>query len=127
MKEPTKKSLWDGFSRLSYSQRISRVAQLTGFDPAMIETLSGRLTTADASLAESCVENAVGYIAVPLGIAAYMLIDGRDVVTPMAVEETSIIAAASSAAKFFYSHGGVITRTEGSLSIGQIQILRPAN
>jgi hydroxymethylglutaryl-CoA reductase len=127
MKEPTKKSLWDGFSRLSYSQRISRVAQLTGFDPAMIETLSGRLTTADASLAESCVENAVGYIAVPLGIAAYMLIDGRDVVTPMAVEETSIIAAASSAAKFFYSHGGVITRTEGSLSIGQIQIPRPPN
>jgi hydroxymethylglutaryl-CoA reductase len=117
-------SLWNGFSRLSYRSRAARVAELTGLDQASMEALSGRQVTADVDLAESCVENAVGYLAVPLGVAAYLLIDGREVVVPMAVEETSIIAAASSAAKFFYPHGGVTTGTEGTLSIGQIQIPR---
>jgi hydroxymethylglutaryl-CoA reductase len=115
-------SLWNGFSRLSYQQRATRVAELTGLDQASIEALSGCPVTADVGLAESCVENAIGYFAAPLGVVAYMLIDGRDVVVPMAVEETSIIAAASSAAKFFYPYGGVTTRTEGTLSIGQIQM-----
>jgi hydroxymethylglutaryl-CoA reductase len=115
-------SLWNGFSRLSYQQRATRVAELTGLDQASIEALSGCPVTADVGLAESCVENAIGYFAAPLGVVAYVLIDGRDVVVPMAVEETSIIAAASSAAKFFYPHGGVTTRTEGTLSIGQIQM-----
>jgi len=122
MNESVVTSLWNGFSRLSYRRRAARVAELTGLDQASIDALSGHPVTADVSLAESCVENAVGYFAVPLGVAAYMLIDGRDVVVPMAVEETSIIAAASSAAKFFYPHGGVTTRTEGMMSIGQIQI-----
>jgi hydroxymethylglutaryl-CoA reductase len=122
MNSSVETSLWNGFSRLSYQQRASRVAELTGLDQASIEALSGRPVTADVGLAESCVENAIGYFAAPLGVVAYMLIDGRDVVVPMAVEETSIIAAASSAAKFFYPHGGVTTRTEGTLSIGQIQM-----
>jgi hydroxymethylglutaryl-CoA reductase len=120
-------SLWEGFSRLSYQQRIAHITELAGFDQATIEALSGRPITADVSLAESCVENALGYFAVPLGVVAYVLIDGWDVIVPMAVEETSIIAAASSAAKFFYPHGGVTTRTEGVLSIGQIQIPGPEN
>ncbi|HZF40667.1 MAG TPA: hydroxymethylglutaryl-CoA reductase, degradative [Blastocatellia bacterium] len=124
MNESVVTSLWNGFSRLTYRRRAARIAELTGLDQTSIEALSGRPVTADVSLAESCVENAVGYLAVPMGVAAYMLIDGRDVVVPMAVEETSIIAAASSAAKFFYPHGGVTTRTEGVLSIGQIQIPR---
>jgi len=126
-RESARAPLWEGFSRLSYQQRIARIAELTGFDRAAIEALSGRSTTADVGLAESCVENALGYFAVPLGVVAYVLIDGRDVIVPMAVEETSIIAAASSAAKFFYPHGGVTTRTEGVLSIGQIQIPGPGN
>jgi hydroxymethylglutaryl-CoA reductase len=120
-----KPSFWEGFSRLSHRQRTVRITELTGFDQASIEALSGQSVTADVGLAESCVENAIGYFAVPLGVAAYMLIDGRDVVVPMAIEETSVIAAASSAAKFFYPHGGVTTETEGILSIGQIQIPRP--
>jgi hydroxymethylglutaryl-CoA reductase len=124
MNESVVTSLWNGFSRLTYRRRAVRVAELAGLDQASIEALSGRQITADVSLAESCVENAVGYFTVPLGVAAYMLIDGRDVVVPMAVEETSIIAAASSAAKFFYPHGGVTTRAEGVMSIGQIQIPR---
>jgi hydroxymethylglutaryl-CoA reductase len=115
-------SLWNGFSHLSTRSRAAWIAELTGLDQASLEALSGHQITTGVDLAESCVENAVGYFAVPLGVAAYMLIDGRDVVVPMAVEETSIIAAASSAAKFFYPHGGVTTRTEGTSSIGQIQI-----
>jgi hydroxymethylglutaryl-CoA reductase len=125
MREVTGKSAWEGFSRLSYQQRISYLSKALGLDHAEIEALRGRSTTSEINLAESCIENAVGYFAMPIGIAAYMLIDGRDVVVPMAVEETSIIAAASSAAKFFYSHGGVTTGTEGVLNIGQIQIPGP--
>src|SRR5262249_22071928 len=127
MREVTGKSAWEGFSRLSYQQRISYLSKALGLDHAEIEALGGQLTTSEINLAESCIENAVGYFAMPIGIAAYMLIDGRDVVVPMAVEETSIIAAASSAAKFFYPHGGVTTGTEGVLNIGQIQIPGPKN
>jgi hydroxymethylglutaryl-CoA reductase len=127
MKEITRASLWEGFSRLPYRQRIAHISELTGFDQTEMEALSGRSTTPDIDLAESCIENAIGYFAMPMGVVAYMLIDGCDVIVPMAVEETSIIAAASSAAKFFHSRGGITTKTEGVLSIGQIQIPRPEN
>ncbi|HRK02439.1 MAG TPA: hydroxymethylglutaryl-CoA reductase, degradative, partial [Oligoflexia bacterium] len=67
------------------------------------------------------IENVVGVFSLPLGIATNFLIDERDVPIPMAVEETSIVAAASAAAKWIRRNGGFHTRAIGRLIIGQIQ------
>lgn len=76
-------------------------------------------------VAEQLIENAVGYMQLPLGIADHLVIDGRKVLVPMAVEETSILAAVSSTAKWLNESGGTVTTAmKGNLIIGQIQIAK---
>ncbi|MGE4233491.1 MAG: hydroxymethylglutaryl-CoA reductase, degradative [Bacteriovoracia bacterium] len=74
----------------------------------------------DLSLAENFVENAVGFLSLPLGVASNFVIDGVATAIPMATEETSIIAAASAAAKWIKGKGSIATWTEGNWMIGQI-------
>jgi hydroxymethylglutaryl-CoA reductase len=69
------------------------------------------------------VENAVGSIGVPLGIATNFQINGRDVLIPMATEEASIIAGASNAARLVRPTGGFEAQADHSLMIGQIQVI----
>jgi len=76
----------------------------------------------DHGIAEHLIENSIGYFQIPLGIATNFKIDGRDVLIPMAVEETSIIAAASASAKWVTRAGELTTAMRGNLIIGQIQI-----
>jgi hydroxymethylglutaryl-CoA reductase len=64
----------------------------------------------------------VGYFQIPLGVATNFTIDGRDLLIPMAVEETSIIAASSATAKWIRREGSIRTYSKGSLIIGQVQI-----
>jgi hydroxymethylglutaryl-CoA reductase len=73
-------------------------------------------------VAENLIENVVGYFPLPLGVATNFTIDGRDLLIPMAVEETSIIAAASATAKWIRRDGSIRTYSKGSLIIGQIQL-----
>ncbi len=75
-------------------------------------------------LAKKFVENLIGYFQIPLGVATNFLIDGKDFVIPMAVEETSIIAAASKTAKWVREHGLIKTEILGSEIIGQIQFAK---
>src|SRR5512137_939588 len=60
----------------------------------------------DASVAETMIENVVGVVGVPLGVATSFTVNGRDVFVPMAVEEPSVIAAAPNAARMARSGGG---------------------
>lgn len=69
------------------------------------------------------VENAVGTYALPLGIAANFLINGRDYLVPMAIEEPSVLAAVSNAAKLIRAGGGFITQSSAPVMIGQLQVL----
>lgn len=69
------------------------------------------------------IENAIGVIPVPLGIAVNFTVDGKDVFIPMAVEEPSVVAAASHAAKLAKASGGFWTSTTGSMMRGQIEIV----
>lgn len=69
------------------------------------------------------IENAVGSFQLPLGIATNFLINGKDYLIPMAVEESSVIAATSNAARIAYENGGFQARTLSSMMIGQIQLL----
>jgi len=72
--------------------------------------------------ADKMVENVIGVFQVPLGIATNFLIDGREVLIPMATEEPSVIAAASNGARMARSSGGFSTSSTGPVMRAQIQI-----
>lgn len=116
-------AVFAGFSKLSREERFERLqamGALSKDDVAFLE--AGGLQTPD--LAEKFIENVIGYFQLPLGVATNFRIDGRDYAIPMAVEETSIIAAASKTAKWVREHGEVTTESVGDLIIGQIQLAK---
>ena len=120
-KEEQKKELFKGFSRLTMAERFSRLLEMGALTQTDIKYLkSGGLKKTD--LAEKFIENVIGYFQLPLGVATNFCIDGKRKVIPMAVEETSIIAAASKTARWVSEYGTIKTSVKGSGVIGQIQI-----
>jgi hydroxymethylglutaryl-CoA reductase len=117
----SKRHLTEGFHRLSMAQRLERIRQLCDLSEEELQVLSGERSL-PLSVAEHLIENVVGYFPIPLGVATNFTIDGRDLLIPMAVEETSIIAAASASAKWIRREGNIRTHSKGSLIIGQIQL-----
>jgi hydroxymethylglutaryl-CoA reductase len=114
--------LLDNFHRISFEERQQRLAQWCDLDPQELQILKG-VNALPMETAEHFIENVVGIFPMPMGVASYFQIDGKDLLIPMAVEETSIIAAVSSTAKWIRKMGGVITtELRGRLIIGQIQI-----
>ena len=112
--------LFTGFSKLTYVERLKTLNEaglINDIDQAYLK--NGGLQ--DVSLAEKFVENVIGYFQIPLGVATNFNIDGCDVLIPMAVEETSIIAAASKTAKWVRESGSIETKILGHDIIGQIQ------
>lgn len=114
-------SPFEGFSKLSLEQRLERLREFASLSPEELEVLSGTGTSLTLDQAEHLIENVVGLFSLPLGVATNFRIDGRDLILPMAVEETSIIAAASASAKWVRRNGGFQTRSLGRLIIGQVQ------
>lgn len=107
---------------MSHKQRLSFVkkfAKLSNDDVKILTKFSGL----PFSTADSMVENAIGSFALPLGVATNFLINGRDCLIPMAIEEPSVIAAASKAAKIARVKGGFTASADSSLMIGQIQVI----
>ena len=117
--------LFSGFSKLSREERLDRLKTMSHLSDEDLEVLDGTLPFS-LDLAEHFIENLIGYFPMPLGLAAYFRIDGRDVPIPMAIEETSVVAACSATAKWIRSHDGgeIVTSTSGRLIIGQIQFPR---
>jgi hydroxymethylglutaryl-CoA reductase len=115
------RKLTEGFHRLSRIERLARVQVICGLDDEDVRVLSGEKALSPA-IAENLIENVVGYFPIPLGIATNFNIDGKDLLIPMAVEETSIIAASSASAKWIRSEGSIRTHCQGSLIIGQVQL-----
>ena len=111
-----------GFYLLSVEQRLSLLRQ----DYGLTEEELAIFRHGSAIKAESAVnmiENAIGSIGVPLGLASNFLINGRDYLIPMATEEPSVVAAASKAARMIRRGGGFKAESDRSIMIGQIQIL----
>ena len=111
-----------GFHTLDTDTRLQKLAELMAVDTDAAETFRA----ASAPLADvTChmVENAIGSINVPLGIATNMIVDGEDVLVPMATEESSVIAAVCNGARRCRSTGGVKTGTTGPVMIAQVQVL----
>lgn len=110
-----------GFFRRPREERAALVANwaaLTADEQAALA--SGGLT---AALADSMIENAVGAYTLPLGVATNFQINGRDVLVPMVIEEPSVLAAVSNAARLFRAGGGFATSSDEPVMIGQIQVL----
>jgi hydroxymethylglutaryl-CoA reductase len=115
------RNLTEGFHRLSQEQRLDIVQSVCNLEDEEIKVLSGE-TQLPADIAEHLIENVIGYFPIPLGVATNFTIDGRDLLIPMAVEETSIIAAASATAKWIRREGSIRTYSQGNLIIGQVQL-----
>lgn len=112
--------LFQGFSKLTREERFQRLLQLGALTEEEIEYLrTGGIR--DSALADKLIENVIGYFQLPLGVATHFLIDGKDYAIPLAVEETSIIAALSKTAKWIRQHGDIATEVAGDCIIGQIQ------
>lgn len=99
-------------------QRVAEFADLTAEDQHVL--LEEGLNTAQAS---KMIENGVGTFALPLGIAVNFVINDHPYLIPMAVEEPSVLAAVSNAAKMIYAGGGFTASASEPVMIGQIQVL----
>ncbi|MDP1603045.1 MAG: hydroxymethylglutaryl-CoA reductase, degradative [Legionella sp.] len=115
--------LFQGFSRLDRTERFQRLLQLGALTPEDLDYLRGGCVQ-DTALADKLIENVIGYFQLPLGVATNFCIDGRDYVIPLAVEETSIIAALSKTAKWIRQQGEINTWVTGECILGQIQLAK---
>ena len=110
-----------GFYKKSVGERVDIVAEWAGLSAEEKEVLAGQgLQTEQADL---MIENVVGTYALPLGIGTNFQINGRDYLIPMTVEEPSVVAALSHAAKLIRAGGGFHTEASEPVMIGQIQVL----
>lgn len=109
-----------GFYNLSPDERIQSLVKKGVLSTREALHLRKGLSMDEAT---QMIENAVGYMPVPLGIATNFKINEKDTFIPMATEEPSVIAAASHAAKLTYDLGGFTTTETHSMMIGQIQLI----
>ncbi|TLX97900.1 MAG: hydroxymethylglutaryl-CoA reductase, degradative [Thaumarchaeota archaeon] len=122
----TESSEIPGFYKLSPAERMKVVQKLTGITDEEAKTL-GNTGGLPPEVADRMIENVVGGMTIPLGIAVNFLINGKDYLIPMALEEPSVVAAASNAAKMARVKGGFKVTNTGPIMIGQIQVVSPSD
>jgi hydroxymethylglutaryl-CoA reductase len=110
-----------GFYNMPLEDRLEHLADAAGLDPSDLSAFQTSGLSMDQ--ANNMVENAVGTFSLPLGIGMNFLINGREVLVPMAIEEPSVIAGASFMAKLVRAAGGFSFTTSAPEMIGQIQVL----
>ncbi|MEI7441266.1 MAG: hydroxymethylglutaryl-CoA reductase, degradative [bacterium] len=117
-----KSSRIKGFYKLKRGERLDALREFADIPSDQLRVFSqdSALTFETTDL---FVENAVGSYPLPLGVATSFKINGEDYLIPMAVEESSVIAASSNAARIVYEAGGFQSKCLSSLMIGQIQLL----
>ena len=109
-----------GYHNLPLEQRRNLLQEWAGLDAEEMAALDGGLSLQQA---DKMVENVAGRYALPLGIATNFLVNGKDYLVPMVIEEPSVVAGVSFAAKLFRAGGGIQAQALGREMIGQIQIL----
>ncbi|MFQ5977474.1 MAG: hydroxymethylglutaryl-CoA reductase, degradative [Candidatus Heimdallarchaeota archaeon] len=108
-----------GFYKKTIKERLEKVKEISSLSDDDIEVIANGKIEMD--LVNRMVENVIGVMPVPLGIAVNFQVNGNDYLVPMAVEETSVIAGASNAAKMARVKGGFTCTNTGPVMIGQIQ------
>ncbi len=111
-----------GFFQLPPQERAQRVADLVGLSDEERALLAGAHAD-DLARSDRMIENVIGTYAMPLAVATNMQVNGRDVLVPMAIEEPSVVAGLSYAARMARNGGGFVAMTDEPLMIGQIQVL----
>ncbi len=115
-----------GFSRLTKSEKIDWLVSNHLADDAQTRNVLEQYWNSDQQLQElhdGFSENTVSNFYLPYGLAPNFLIDGKITTIPMAIEESSVVAAASKAAKFWMNRGGFKTQIMGTEKVGQVHVM----
>lgn len=111
------------FFEKSRKDRLDLVANFAKLSKEELDILQNDNGGISFDKADKMVENAIGTFSLPLGVATSFLINGKDYLIPMVIEEPSVIAAASKGAKIARVKGGFVVSADESYSIGQVQVL----
>ena len=120
MSKNEKTSVVSGFYKLPVEKRISFVKDFADLSEEDEKVFSSHL---NIETADRMIENVLGTFEIPFGVAVNFVINGKDYLIPMATEESSVVAAASNAAKIARIKGGFKTEISQPLMIGQLQLL----
>ncbi|MCK5261002.1 MAG: hydroxymethylglutaryl-CoA reductase, degradative [Thermoplasmatales archaeon] len=120
MSSVEKSSKVSGFYKMPVEKRVEFVKNFSDLNEDETKIFSSSL---DIETADRMIENVLGTFELPLGVAVNFLVNGKDYLIPMAIEESSVVAAASNAAKIARIKGGFTTESTNPLMIGQIQLL----
>ena len=115
-----------GFYKMKIAERLRRLAEQLELSRDEMDSL-GESATLPLANADAMIENAVGVLGLPVGIGLNFLVNGEDVLIPMAVEEASVIAAVSLAAKIVREGGGFKADADAPRMIGQVQVAELSN
>lgn len=119
------KARFPGFYRLSIGERLKKVHEHGWITAEDLISLRDGHHLLPLNRADKMIENVIGIMGLPMGLALNFQVNQKDYLVPLVVEEPSIVAALSSAAKIFSDSGGVEASAEESLLIGQIQVVTP--
>jgi len=111
------------FFEKTLKERLSAVADFSDLSPDDLKIIEDATGGISFEKADNMIENAIGTFSLPLGIATNFRINGKDYLIPMVIEEPSVIAASSKAAKTARIHDGFKAEADESYSIGQIQVV----
>ena len=117
-----KSSLIPGFYKLSLEERLQHVKEFADLTDEEARQLK-KAGSLPLDMADRMIENVIGTIPMPFGIGVNFLINNRDFLIPMAIEEPSVVAAASYAAKMVRDGGGFFTSSTQPIMVGQIQVV----
>lgn len=116
----------EGFSKLSKAEKIEWITRLHFDNPEKAQTLINDYNHSSPEIQkihDEFIENSLTNFYMPLGVAPNFLINGETYTIPMAIEESSVVAAACKSAKYWASRGGFKTRILGTEKIGQVHFL----
>lgn len=115
-----------GLHRLTAPERLIRVAETAGLSAEECKLLAEG-NGLDPQLAGQMIENCIGVYGLPLGVAPNFIVNGRELLVPLAIEEPSVLAALGNAARIFRPAGGFRADSDEPLMTGQIQLLDVAD
>lgn len=111
-----------GLYRLNVSERIAELERLGWLSSVQAQELRGGTQVLSAASADKMIENVFGVFGLPFALAPNFVINGQDCIVPLVIEEPSVVAALSSAARLARETGGFVTECDESLLIGQIHV-----
>ena len=121
------KSRFPNFYQMPIKERIEAVFERGLITEDDFQALKNQQQRLDIETADKMIENVIGVLGMPIGLGLNFSINKKDYVIPLAVEEPSIVAALSSAAKIARTGGGFQATSTDPILTGQIQVINIQN